>query len=145
MTHPYVDAGQWVTEPEDEPALSASPAPAGDLVERASLIAAALEATGTANIFDGEEIVDEPDCYILDGPVNLGRVVDAVIAAMQPGWRDMESAPKDGTDILIHDDGAITVVFWDGDCWRHPYKGGKTRWDHPTAWQPLPATPGVGG
>ena len=58
-------------------------------------------------------------------------------------WRDIATAPKDGTNILVYEDGATTVVFWDDDheSWLHPYKGGKTRWPNVTHWLPLPSAP----
>lgn len=60
-----------------------------------------------------------------------------------PQWRDISTAPKDGTNILAHEDGATTVVYWDDErgSWLHPYKGGKTTWPKLTHWMPLPEPP----
>lgn len=57
------------------------------------------------------------------------------------GWRAMDSAPKDGKDILIFNGGCCRVAFWDtarGGLWsiwpgREPAR--------PTHWQPLPKPP----
>jgi hypothetical protein len=82
------------------PALSASPAPAlGDQVER---VAAVIE----------REMCDA------DGPVKAIDIARAVIAAMQPvGWRDMESAPKDGTRIIGYEPGRdrVAIMWWELD------------------------------
>jgi len=62
------------------------------------------------------------------------------------GWRPIESAPRDGTNIIAYDDGATTVVFYDDERndWFYPYKGGKTRWNTVTHWMPLPDAPAEG-
>lgn len=64
-------------------------------------------------------------------------------------WRDMESAPKDGTRVLVLDsDGEAKIAkcvdgdwceFFDGT------QGGDVDFRHPTAWQPLPSPPLEGG
>lgn len=59
-------------------------------------------------------------------------------------WQPIETAPRDGSNVLVYEDGAITVVFWDEGAWRHPYKGGKTTWPNVTHWQPLPEPPAQG-
>lgn len=56
-------------------------------------------------------------------------------------WQPIETAPKDGTEILVFDDGAYIVTPWiegdDQSGW----------WDNgfmdppPTHWMPLPAPP----
>ncbi|RYG87653.1 MAG: hypothetical protein EON59_06790 [Alphaproteobacteria bacterium] len=58
-------------------------------------------------------------------------------------WRPIESAPKDGTTVLIYDDGAVTVAFFDEEWsdWFYPYKGGKTRWTGASHWMPVPSDP----
>jgi len=57
-------------------------------------------------------------------------------------WQPIETAPKD-ENILGHEDGAVTVLYWDElqAGWRYPYKGGsRTKW-FPTHWMPLPPPP----
>jgi len=69
-------------------------------------------------------------------------------------WRDIATAPKDGTNILVTDGSQIAVMYWvkgdrPGD-WR--WQGwllaamdygdsGKDHMDELTHWQPLPALP----
>jgi hypothetical protein len=52
------------------------------------------------------------------------------------GWRSIETAPKDGTDILVIDDNSVTIGWWSGEEWcrQHLYL---SLWG-PTLWQPLP-------
>ncbi len=80
-------------------------------------------------------------------------LIDTVVARVTPlcappaaeagdGWRDIETAPKDGRDVLVHTlHGLRRVAFWDtarGGLWslwpgREPAQ--------PTHWRPLPAPP----
>ncbi len=65
---------------------------------------------------------------------------DAILAALRPtetGWRDIATAPRDGTDVLVCDDetGERHVSYWTGDCW-----SGRNRFK-PTHWMPLPTAP----
>src|SRR5688572_22934538 len=66
------------------------------------------------------------------------------IAAQQDGaWQSIETAPKDGSEVLVSDCGLVRVGFWDqarGGVW--------SKWPgreniKPTHWQPLPAPPPV--
>jgi hypothetical protein len=74
--------------------------------------------------------------YGLDHPVDRARI----LAALRPtdtGWRDIATAPRDGTDVLVCDDetGERHVSYWTGDCW-----SGRNRFK-PTHWMPLPPAP----
>jgi hypothetical protein len=66
------------------------------------------------------------------------------------GWRDIESAPKDGTLILVyrplaHETGDPTITIARGTesetTSPQGVKHHTDRWCHPTHWQPLPAPP----
>ena len=146
------------------PALSASPAPDGDLVERvARTIAEALWGPDAASVYFDSDVPMDVRYH------DSMKAARAVIAAMQPGWRDMESAPKDGTVIDVwRSEGGRETVFWgypshscgemgsycdsDWHAIRTPgwvcvafneFVGGN---HNPfTHWQPRPAPPGVGG
>ena len=66
--------------------------------------------------------------------------IDAILAALRPtdtGWRDIATAPRDGTDVLVCDDetGERHVSYWTGDCW-----SGRNRFK-PTHWMPLLPAP----
>jgi hypothetical protein len=52
-------------------------------------------------------------------------------------WQPIETAPKDGTEILAWDGDQHIVAWFDGD-WRFS----DDRQCFPTHWQPLPAPPG---
>lgn len=58
-------------------------------------------------------------------------------------WQAIDSAPKDGRDILAYIDGfgmGQMVLFWEGGYWREKANcmGLKSE---PTHWQPLPEPP----
>jgi len=79
---------------------------------------------------------------------------DALIAAFNP-WRDMDSAPKDGTPILVDDGYRIEVADWgETSVWSDRQSGKMMDWcvgecdgDYnsratiePKRWMPLPAS-----
>lgn len=61
-------------------------------------------------------------------------------------WRDIASAPKDGTEILVFDEGALYITSWlddeghDGVRRSGWYDNGFVE-PPPTHWQPLPPPP----
>lgn len=57
-----------------------------------------------------------------------------------PVWRPIDSAPKDGTEILLYEDRRIVSGAWNrGGAMHMPYwMGGLFR---PTHWMPLPSPP----
>lgn len=71
------------------------------------------------------------------------------------GWMPIESAPKDGTHVLIAggtfdahwDEGlefkGVCIAYWHGDHWHGNEANAHDEWKrhHPTHWQPLPAPP----
>lgn len=85
-----------------------------------------------------------------DGGNRARSLLSRLRAGEQEGWRTIESAPKDGTDILAAHDMAAIVVQWQDD---HTVDGapgwasGETDLDgyfytYPVfVWQPLPALP----
>lgn len=130
------------------PAITASPAPAlGDLVERVRQLADWL----------AEGDPGGAGSVLLSGSVAQDHAADlrAAVDAMQPGWRDMESAPKDGTPILAWCVHPHARYAGDDKEWAAPvvtqwitHNGGGWTWNGMagsfTHWQPLPAAPGVG-
>jgi hypothetical protein len=74
----------------------------------------------------------------------IAKAEAALSAAKGGGWLPIESAPKDGTEILIFRDYAAVKVgggYWSihQRCWIH---GGYMCWQlPPTHWQPLPTPP----
>lgn len=59
----------------------------------------------------------------------------------KPEWQTIESAPKDGTHILVYIPDAkreVTEVKWMGSYWRNSFS---IRSLSPIAWMPLPPPP----
>jgi hypothetical protein len=79
----------------------------------------------------------------------------AELASHFPAWRPIETAPKDGTKVLIFD-GEVQLAAWlnnnsqrrgwkirawsSPDSWQDE-QGGYSTYDNPTHWQPLPPAP----
>lgn len=68
--------------------------------------------------------------------------------AVDVGWKLIETAPRDGTDVLITDGKDYAVAYFNGEQWRDV---GDIGWagididypdeDQPTHWMPLPKPP----
>ena len=55
-------------------------------------------------------------------------------------WFSIESAPLDGTPVLVFD-GEVALAWYEGEFgWRSYHGDGDPRWD-PTHWMPLPDPP----
>jgi hypothetical protein len=67
--------------------------------------------------------------------------------AQQPEWQVIETAPKDGTFILLLDENQPSAVYliarWRLDCWRgqRTLSGKSIIWGEATHWMPLPPPP----
>lgn len=74
---------------------------------------------------------------------NLRSVRDQIAAlCVVPEWLAIESAPKDGTRILVSSpvDGVMSTSFENG-CWQNmPWRASQIA-SLPTHWQPLPPPP----
>ena len=73
---------------------------------------------------------------------------DAVMAERERNrWQPIETAPRDGTDILVADDGrqGVEMVSWKGGAkkggWHTEDRVASYTADFFTHWQPLPAAP----
>ena len=79
--------------------------------------------------------------------------VTAYLAEAGDGWRDIETAPKDGTRVLLYPGGAFTAR-WSEECQFGQFKNApgwqifecedpfySVAEDKPTHWMPLPAPP----
>jgi hypothetical protein len=67
------------------------------------------------------------------------EVYESMLAATT--WRQIESAPKDGTEIILAKAGTIESEqgVWNGAAWRTMYGW----FAEPTHWMPLPPAPRV--
>jgi hypothetical protein len=54
-------------------------------------------------------------------------------------WQPIETAPQDGTAVLVWDREELLIAWWAGLAWLY---GPDMKTCFPTHWQPLPAPPG---
>ena len=89
------------------------------------------------------------DLRVEDGLIGIDDritvLLDAALSACDESpWRSTESAPKDGTDVLVAYCDGVTVA----NCMFSPTYGDmwmSDEWEiFPTHWMPLPAAPEVG-
>lgn len=59
-------------------------------------------------------------------------------AAAEPKWQPIDTAPKDGVEVLVSYGGTVDIAFYD---WRWQSSDGRTI--KPAHWMPLPAPPKV--
>ena len=84
-------------------------------------------------------------CVTGDGFRHAAKEVARLRALTE--WRDISSAPRDGTDILVYcaDTGEQFVAFkpqWDnGNGWRYARTPAGVVVCEPTHWRPLPQSP----
>jgi len=80
---------------------------------------------------------------------------------VEDGWRPIETAPKDGTRIMVAYKGGVTIAtflkdaaeyeddhgphFVEFDCDDHFYSSHLVDKNAPTHWRPLPAPPAIDG
>ena len=63
---------------------------------------------------------------------------------MNMEWQPIETAPKDGVDILVYDKGFIFTAYWDGEHMAFMSNNcvdGYNGTDKATHWMPLPGPP----
>jgi hypothetical protein len=67
----------------------------------------------------------------------------AALAAAEPRWQPIETAPKDGTEIFAcwSASKTVSVVSWFGDAWADANRD-EVYVSPPTHWMPLPPPPG---
>lgn len=133
---------------------AAPPAQPAEPVQRLSDERAAFEAWH--NEYRTQELVRRDDTYY-NTHVRCrweGWQARAIESALQPGWRDIESAPKDGTRIILgSSDGAWMAEYqpvyqsgyrpdnpWFSVMLNHAHMGRFPK-AKPTHWQPIPPAP----
>jgi hypothetical protein len=106
-------------------------------------------------VLDRHPMIDSSQSHKLD--IQAGWVADAIIAALRPtdtGWRDITTAPKDGTMILVaYDDSAartgrlegprerVYEAGWDEQQATFAARNGFLLHSAATHWMPLPPAP----
>ena len=119
-----------------------------------------LAATGTAMLCTDEEDArhEAAECdrlYPMHAPHRAVQLVPATPPTTDAPaqWQPIETAPKDGTHILLSDGERVSVGAWASDMdYGADYEGqlGVATWwavdlgpnnDRPTLWMPLPAAP----
>jgi hypothetical protein len=55
-------------------------------------------------------------------------------------WQKIDSAPRDGTGVLLSDGKNIEVGSWD-EGYTHGWGSTRGNWLNPTHWMPLPNPP----
>ena len=58
-------------------------------------------------------------------------------------WQPIETAPRDGSEIIVLDDGAVRSAVWSDTINKFTGDGGNVfNWcERPTHWMPLPSPP----
>jgi hypothetical protein len=70
------------------------------------------------------------------------------LVGQAPDWQPIDSAPKDGTHVLVTDGTAVVEMRWDDNAWYELNNHSTDAWGRPwydgeaTHWMPLPAAPG---
>ena len=63
----------------------------------------------------------------------------------EDGWQPIETAPKDGTEVLVWDDGCVVAAFFGRLGWQLTQTGAYAEdadlYGAPTHWRPLPEGP----
>ena len=106
-------------------------------------------------VLDRHPMIDSSQSHKLD--IQAGWVADAIIAALRPtdtGWRDIATAPRDGTMILVaYDDSAartgrlegprerVYEAGWDEQQATFAARNGFLLHSAATHWMPLPPAP----
>jgi hypothetical protein len=119
-----------------------------EMVERARAAYAKVKRFYTADFPEGS-IRSVADLDRNDDNAWREALTAAIAAMKQAGWQPIETAPKDGSYVLLYDDRYLhsdtsyLIAQWDGDYWwGHRTKSGKCFiWREATHWQPLPAAP----
>jgi len=70
-----------------------------------------------------------------------GRTVVLLLDKERPKWQGIETAPRDGADVLVYARGSYAVAHWDGSEWRDigdiGWAGMHGDGSQPTHWLPL--------
>ncbi len=75
--------------------------------------------------------------------MDRNKVTDDNILEYSMTWNPIETAPTDGTEIVVLDGGAVRTAVWSDMIGKFTGRGGNVfNWcENPTHWMPLPAPP----
>ncbi len=145
----WTKPSQWEYAEKLEPLYAAPPAQPAEPVQRLSDERAAFEAWH--NEYRTQELVRRDDTYYNTHARCRweGWQARAIESALQPGWRDVETAPKDGTQYLACDGKKMWTRNQPPNCYAGDWEWNQNRtlWRghadglNPTHWMPLPKSP----
>ncbi|MDE2202701.1 MAG: DUF551 domain-containing protein [Burkholderiaceae bacterium] len=132
--------------------LTASPVPKGPVIPSIDVERLIEECIPGGSVCDPQYVADEIRRYCNAWPGSSPAVAPVAPVA---GWQPIETAPKDGTAILLGSRGGAWIGKWlpvyvsgyrPDNPWsslmlNHDHMGEK--WCKPTHWMPLPAAPGL--
>ena len=149
----WTKPSQWEYAEKLEPLYAAPPAQPAEPVQRLSDERAAFEAWH--NEYRTQELVRRDDTYYNTHARCRweGWQARAIESALQPGWRDVETAPKDGTQYLACDGKKMWTRNQPPNCYAGDWEWNqnRTQWRghadglNPTHWMPLPEALEAGG
>jgi hypothetical protein len=72
----------------------------------------------------------------------MGMTLTSVLSGATGAWQPIETAPKDGTAILVYSTPHYAVAVWESGHWYDPVcSDGFPALDHATHWMALPDAP----
>lgn len=99
------------------------------------------------NVRDGDDLESyEFELRVIGQLLRFGFDTGHGHATRAPQWQPIETAPKDGTEILAWDGQGQATVSWKNGRWSLVYAGWRAEdgdFDAAINWQPLPAPPEV--
>lgn len=94
----------------------------------------------------GNDRKERPIRHLIAGNIVEGSAANPLpVKLVQDGWQPIETAPKDGSSVLVYEgfEPIVTEGWWDAEdeMWRPSGSRNYPFWHQPTHWQPLPDPP----
>ena len=145
----WTKPSQWEYAEKLEPLYAAPPAQPAEPVQRLSDAGIEALAGKHGTTYRNRHFPTQPAFSFSNG--SLHRFVRDIESAIQPqpGWRDVETAPKDGTQYLACDGKKMWTRNQPPNCYAGDWEWNQNRtlWRghadglNPTHWMPLPKSP----